>query len=59
MKRRLILCLLVATVLPLVGCGSKSDDYDSKNIAVKQPGSGPPPMNSPMSGSKDQATGGR
>jgi predicted small lipoprotein YifL len=49
MKRLLLAFLLVAAALPLVGCGSKTDDYDPNKIAVKQPGNGPPPMNAPMS----------
>ncbi|MBN9500364.1 MAG: hypothetical protein J0H02_01100 [Armatimonadetes bacterium] len=48
MKRTCLLFVAAALALPLVGCGSSSDDYDPNKIAVKQPGDGPPPMNSPM-----------
>lgn len=56
MKRILFALLVTAIALPLVGCkGGGGDDYDPKNIAVKQPGNGPPPINQPMGESKPGA----
>lgn len=51
MKQIRLLCLLLSASLIVGGCGSSgSGDYDSKNIAVEQPGDGPPPMKAPMGG---------
>jgi len=49
--------MIIAAALPMVGCGSKDKDeeYNPSNIAVKQPGNGPPPMNAPMGSSQDKA----
>lgn len=50
MQRLLLSLMALAIGLISVGCGSSSsDDFDPNKIAVKQPGSGPPPMTPPMS----------
>jgi hypothetical protein len=49
MKRFLVTLTCATAALILAGCTSGGgDDYDPNKIAVKQPGNGPPPMNSPM-----------
>jgi hypothetical protein len=39
---------LLSALASLLGCGSNAgENFDSKGIAVNQPGSAPPPMNPP------------
>ena len=40
----------VSAALVMTGCGPKNEDFDANDIAVKQSGDGPPPMNAPMNG---------
>lgn len=50
MQRLLLSLMALAIGILSVGCGSpSSDDFDPNKIAVKQEGSGPPPMTPPMS----------
>lgn len=50
MTKRILLALLsAAAVLSMTGCGpGESESFNPDDIAVEQPGSGPPPMNAPM-----------
>lgn len=49
MKRVACVLLAVTAAFLLGGCGSsEGESYDPDQIAVKQPGNGPPPMNAPM-----------
>ncbi len=44
-----VVLFCVAAVLSLTGCGpAEGESFNPDDIAVKQPGSGPPPMNAPM-----------
>ncbi len=49
-KQSSILALFTAAaVLSLTGCGTaEGESFNPDDIAVEQPGSGPPPMNAPM-----------
>lgn len=50
MQRLLLSLMALAIGILSMGCGSSSsDDFDPNKIAVKQEGSGPPPMTPPMS----------
>jgi hypothetical protein len=55
MRRTLAVLAILATAFIFEGCGSKGEDYDPNKIAVKQPGGGPPPMNTPMGSNQDKA----
>jgi len=55
LRRAIAILLIVAAALPMVGCGAKEEGYNPSNIAVKQPGTGPPPMNVPMGSTQDKA----
>lgn len=48
-KRTLFALCTAAAVLSLTGCGpAEGESFNPDDIAVEQPGSGPPPMNAPM-----------
>lgn len=49
LKRSILALFTAAAVLSLTGCGSgEGESFNADDIAVEQPGSGPPPMNAPM-----------
>lgn len=49
LKRSFIALFFTAAVLSLTGCGSgEGESFNPDDIAVEQPGSGPPPMTAPM-----------
>ncbi len=48
MKKTSLLILVIAAATQLVGCSNNGgDNFDPNKIAVKQEGSGPPPMPKP------------